>query len=92
MVTSEPATISVRVLFFARARELTNEKSLALTVPVGTTPLDAFSKIILQKFPALDTLAEHVVLALNQTYLSEGSNTALRDGDELAVIPPISGG
>ena len=40
--------------------------------------------------PALDSVLRSAVLAVNQEYVTE--NVALRDGDEVAVIPPISGG
>lgn len=88
MVTSADS-ITVKVLFFARARELTNQKEIVLTIPPQTAHT-TFTSTILPKFPALEPLASHCVLAVNQAYLEQ--DQLLRDGDELAVIPPISGG
>ena len=40
----------------------------------------------------LPLLAGKCVLALNQEYLEKNATTALKEGDEIAIIPPISGG
>lgn len=91
--SAESPSVSVAVLFFAGARERTNEKSISISVPLSTTPWEAFKNYILPRYPSLAPLSEHCVLALNQTYVTpEGKQGPLREGDELAVIPPISGG
>jgi MoaE-MoaD fusion protein len=83
--------VRVRVLFFAHARELAAVADAELEVPVGTTPRDALKRFILPRYPALQPLAPHCALAVNLEYVGP-EEPLLRSGDELAVIPPISGG
>ena len=40
----------------------------------------------------LSTIKDNLVLAHNEEYLDKDSRVNLREGDEIAVIPPISGG
>lgn len=90
--------VSVRVLFFARARELAGVSSATVEVPTGTLPAAAFSDVVIPRYPGLGPLAAYCALAVNLEYVSGGPADSdlqcapLADGDELAVIPPISGG
>lgn len=45
---------------------------------------------LVKQHPGLETVLRSAVLAVNQEYCVE--TTALRERDEVAVIPPISGG
>lgn len=91
--TSSLGTVTVTVLFFAQARELAKTPSQSLSLPEGTTAHTAFKDHILAIFPEVRVLAGHCVLALNQEYVTADSPAApLQNGDELAIIPPISGG
>ena len=47
---------------------------------------------IATQFSKLSSLAPTITLALNQEYLSPGEEAPLKNGDEVALIPPISGG
>jgi molybdopterin synthase catalytic subunit len=81
-------TVSVRL--FAILRERAGRDSVEIDLPEGATVADAFER--LAATPGLAELVARMPLrmAVNREYASEGAPIA--PGDELAVIPPISGG
>jgi len=83
------AAVEVKVLFFAKARELVGCSSSSCSLPSNCTS-DQLLAALLTAFPSLEALGGAFVLSLNEEYV-EGDLT-LRTNDELAVIPPISGG
>lgn len=80
----------VSVRLFAVLRERTGRERLELELPEGATVAEA--KLALSAEPglgeALDRLA--VAIAVNRDYADDA--TALAPGDELALVPPVSGG
>ena len=81
--------VTVTVKLFARARELAGTSELRLDLPDGSDT-SFLLKNLCQLFPPLEELLPCVVLARNHEYLS--SPVLLQAGDEIALIPPISGG
>jgi MoaE-MoaD fusion protein len=81
-------TVSVRL--FAVLRERAGCDSVEIELPDGATVADAFER--LAEAPGLGELIERMPLrmAVNREYASAA--TSISTGDELAVIPPISGG
>lgn len=82
----------VKVLFFASCREMAGTKEMSLFLPGDRSTTSELREAIARKLPGLKPVAATVTLALNQEYLDPEQNAALKDGDEVAFIPPISGG
>lgn len=79
----------IRVKFFAIVRQLAGVSDLDIDLPNKARISDA-RLTIQNEIPALNGYLDRVAWALNQTYV--GTAAELSDGDELAIIPPVSGG
>jgi molybdopterin converting factor subunit 1 len=81
--------IAVRVRFFARLREQAGVENESLQVPVGST-LAVVYDLERARHSALEPERASVRAALNQEFVDWA--TKVSDGDEIAFIPPVSGG
>jgi molybdopterin converting factor subunit 1 len=81
--------IAVRVLLFAALREAAGARELTVTLPEGATVADLRAELA-EAYPALAPLLPNSGVAVNQE-LAE-PDAPLRPGDEVALIPPVSGG
>ena len=84
-----PTAISVRVLFFASLADLMGDRRRNLRLHAGATIADALRDMA-KDVPELAARAPHVSFAVNESFVS--ADAPLSDGDELALIPPVSGG
>ena len=80
--------MKVRVVLFAKPRELVGQPNVDLALPAGSTAADAWSQLSTRY--DLGPLPRSFRCAVNSEYA--GWDDPLKDGDELAVIPPVSGG
>lgn len=80
--------ILVRTLFFGIYGELASGREGSADLPSGSTVSDLMDTLRHSK--GLAWLPERVVVAVNQAYAEPG--TALSNGDEVALIPPVAGG
>ena len=79
----------VKVLFFAGARERAGTGSIEIDVSDNATVADAVEQACSETGRHF-TLSSNVLLARNGEYVDR--TTAACDGDEIAIIPPVSGG
>ena len=89
MRTEAGASIRVSLLLFASVAEAAGERRREVRAPEGSTARGVF-ELLAAEVPALAGRSDHVSFARNQQFVSP--DTVLEDGDELAVIPPVSGG
>jgi len=80
----------ITVRFFARSRELVGASETEIEIEDET--MDALERALLFKYPSLSEIWSSVILSLNLEYISRGDQVRLKEGDEIGVIPPISGG
>jgi len=88
-MTADDRPVRIRVRLFARQRELAGARELALELATGVTIEDAWSALVAE-VPAIASGRPFVRFARNGDYAD--ADTTLVDGDEVACIPPISGG
>ena len=79
----------MRVRLFARLSDLAGVRETDVELGEGSTAGDAY-RVLSARFPQLSGMGGSLMYAVNAEYVSD--THPLRDGDELALIPPVSGG
>ncbi len=81
--------ITVRMLFFAHLQDVARAHDLALTLPEGATVRVA-ANVLAARATGFENLLTHTRVAVNAEFAD--ADTMLKDGDEVAWMPPMSGG
>src|SRR5215217_5974320 len=81
--------VKIRVLFFGAARDAVNANTLEISLAAPATVSSAFQKLS-ERFSQLGRFGRSLLFAVNQEYATP--DTLLKENDELAVFPPVSGG
>jgi MoaE-MoaD fusion protein len=81
--------VIVRVLFFGVLKDITGLETEDAEIPPQTTVADLFSRYI-QRFETLAGARSSILFARNQEFVTPG--TLLSENDEVAFLPPVSGG
>lgn len=77
------------MLVFAGVREAVGQREIELELAEGATVADLRHELV-QLYPQLAGIAPSLSVAVNQEYCAD--ETQLAAGDEVAIIPPVSGG
>ncbi len=81
--------MKARVLLFARLGELAGTRDTEVELGEGITARDVYT-LLCRRYPGLAGLEESLLFAVNAEYVT--AEHPVRDGDEIALIPPVSGG
>lgn len=79
----------IQVKLFAILRDKAKIGAIELELPERSTVAEALSRLAKQ-YPAIAVYLPRVSIAVNREYVR--ADHVLRDGDEFALIPPVSGG
>ena len=79
----------IKILLFASCRELIGAKHLELSVRDGLT-VGQLKQQIVRDYPQMRGITPSLSTAINMEYV--GDDAVLNSSDEVALIPPVSGG
>jgi molybdopterin synthase catalytic subunit len=82
-------TMKVKILFFGPIHDLTGSEEQQLEIPEGENLEGLWSRCA-KRFPQLQEAANSLLFAVNRELAD--TSRLLRDGDEVAFLPPVSGG
>ena len=89
MKSDIPNNDKIKVKLFAILRERVGESEITISVPMGIT-VDYLNSEILKKYPQLKSFNNKFVTSVNWK-VTTGS-TIISSKDEIALLPPVSGG
>ena len=80
--------MKIQLLAFGLAKDILGQQRLEMELEEGVSS-EEFEQHLQKAYPALGESLS-IRLAVNETYVQEA--ITLKDGDEVALIPPVSGG
>ena len=83
------STIRVTILYFAGAKDATGVRMESIELPKNTSIEELLPKIWMTH-PKIRDMLNIVQISVNYRVVDKG--TILKEGDEVAILPPISGG
>jgi len=81
--------LRISLKFFSNYRDLIGVREMTLTLQDGST-LQNLWEALVGRYPNLTAHTKTAVMAVNRDFAKQ--TTRLKDGDEVAIMPPIGGG
>ena len=81
--------MEIKVLFFASCRDLVGKRQTSITMSDGASVSDLLARLAADH-PRFTEMEASLMVSVNQAYVDRSQ--PLQDGDEAALIPPVSGG
>jgi molybdopterin converting factor subunit 1 len=89
-MTKKESDLAITVKLFASSREIIGKDKIRLKLTDQMTTVGDLRKAILELYPSLHSSKVHFAIAVNHKVATD--TTALNHLDEVALLPPISGG
>ncbi len=80
---------TVKVLFFSLLRDVVGGEEMEVAIAEGET-VATFLEGLMERFPGLRAWESKILVAVDRGYADR--EAVLRDGQEVAVMPPVQGG
>jgi molybdopterin synthase catalytic subunit len=90
MTSQMMSKIRVTILYFAYIQETTRRKEEIMELSTNTSIKELVS-IILTRYPNIKNI-KNIKISVNYRVVNSNSNSILKNNDEVALLPPISGG
>eukprot|EP00039_Didymoeca_costata_P026318 m.15633 g.15633 ORF g.15633 m.15633 type:complete len:91 (-) comp5458_c0_seq2:100-372(-) len=84
--------VAVEILLFGAVREHFGEKNKFITLPFKKTTGKDLLAFLCTPLKGLENYMEQLMLAINEEYVDLDSTISISVNDEIAIIPPLSGG
>jgi molybdopterin converting factor subunit 1 len=79
----------IRLLYLGMLKEIAGTVAEDVDLPDGSTAADLWSRAV-ERFPKMKGYERSIAISVNQEFAAR--STVLRDGDEVGLLPPVSGG
>ena len=81
--------LTLHVLLFAKLRDVVGAEAVSVDLPAGATIAELRQRLV-QAHPTLAPLLERCAIAVDHDFVED--THPLTEGNEVAIIPPVSGG
>ncbi|WP_457621781.1 molybdopterin converting factor subunit 1 [Persephonella sp.] len=81
--------MKVKILYFSSLKDRIKKSQEVMDIPEGTT-VSSLINVLKNTYPELEKNFDSVMVAVNEEYAS--AEQILKEGDTVAIIPPVSGG
>ena len=79
----------VRLLYLGMLKEIAGTAAEGIELPEGATAADLWEQVV-GRFPKMKGYERSIAISVNQEFAAR--STVLHEGDEVGLLPPVSGG
>ena len=81
--------MKVKVFYFSSIKDIVKKSNEEITLE-NNSSVSELLKVLKEKYPEISDHLNNIMIAINEEYST--LETTLKNGDTVALIPPVSGG